>query len=90
MLGQMDTRIRVGPVPTLGDQIFHVPGPEPFPQRLSHLETQIRILHARISELENRMPRAHWQRFLATWRDRRERFSVWVAERYRYVRMRWR
>ena len=90
MLGQMDTRMRVGQVPTLGDQIFHVSAPEPFPQRLSHLETQIRLLHARITELESRMPRARWQRFVARLKDRRERFGVWLAERYRYVRMRWR
>ena len=90
MLGQMDTRMRVGQVPTLGDQIFHVAAPEPFPQRLSHLETQIRLLHARVAELEGRMPRARWQRLRARWLDRYERLGVWLAARYRYLRMRWR
>jgi hypothetical protein len=90
MLGSLDTPLRVSPGPILGDQILVLSAPEPFPTRLSHLETQIRILSGRIAELEGRMPRARWQRFVARVQDRRERFGVWLAAVYRYVRMRWR
>lgn len=90
MLGALDQPLRVSPGPVLGDPLIVLSTPEAFPQRLSYLETQIRILSGRVAELESRMPRARWHRFLAHLRDRRERLGIWLAMRYRYWRMRWR
>lgn len=84
-----EDRLRVSPGAILGDHLLTLSAPEPFPMRLSYLETQIRVLSGRLATLEARTLPARWARATARVAWWRALATLRVEALWRYLRMRW-